>query len=230
MRSVCLDVASSFSMFLMTTWSLPENHGYSHLPGKNVAEKWLHIYRRSNGIPVVTGALMWALSAALTLGAEDGSQECGIGKFHLLPATDIVSSHHLRWNANNRGSYIPPQSSIVADAVRFWAKEFRTNPFPFYFTQGTFGRKLLKELNAERLPTKFQFTVGAKSDSFGLFRFGTEKFGWRLAINAPSINLLVPSKNTERVQRNVYANHWHSAINFARQFHGLLPLQRSSDT
>ena len=66
-----MDVATSHDMFLMTTWSLPENRGYKLEPGESPAEKYLHIYRKETGEPVTTGALMWALSAALTLGAED---------------------------------------------------------------------------------------------------------------------------------------------------------------
>jgi hypothetical protein len=134
-------------------------------------------------------------------------------------------------NANDQnGAYKPPAEPIVKEAAAFWANEMRNHPFPFYALQGKIGRRVLKNLHATRLRTNFEFTCGGKeeTDTFGLFVFVTAR-GSRLAVNAPSINLLVRGPLTNKHRREVYATGWHRLVNFVRQFFGLDPLERKNN-
>eukprot|EP00945_MAST-04E_sp_MAST-4E-sp1_P006829 g6829.t1 len=119
---------------------------------------------------------------------------------------------------------------IVKEAAAFWANEMRNHPFPFYALQGKIGRRVLTNLHATRLRTNFEFTYGGKkgTDTFGLFVFVTAR-GSRLAVNAPSINLLVRGPLTNKHRRQVYATDWHRLVNFVRQFFGLDPLERKNN-
>ena len=225
-----LDVATSKHILLLTTWSLPGNRGYSQNPGGTFFDKWSHIYRKGNGDLVTTGALMWALSAALTVGTEDGRFPSLLGMFDALPVADLCSAHQLSGNRNDaNGVYVPPSPAIMKEAVEFWAKAIPLLPCRFYVFQGTGGKDLLNKLNAERVDADFVFTRGAKNSSFGLFQFMSTS-GLRLAVNAPSINLLVPGPATFSMSAiAAYSDDWHKAINYIRIFFGLSALREDEN-
>ena len=69
-----LDVATSSEMFLLTTWSLPQNHGYRNEPGKGFYETWFDIYRTRLGTICLfswpKGGVFLAASAWESLGVK----------------------------------------------------------------------------------------------------------------------------------------------------------------
>ena len=102
--------------------------------------------------------------------------------------------------------YIGPDAEIVKFYVQECADTVYNNATnEKYFFQGDLGRKVLTRLGANRIQD-FKFSPQAEADTFGLFTY-TDKCGTvKQAINAPSINLLVPGPGAgqNHIRRRIY--------------------------
>jgi len=209
------EVADSTDVRLYSTWPLPANYAFKHAVDKSATRKkydtYLHIYRGEDGKPCATGMLMYMLSVACTF-----SEEYKEGK--LFPLEDIVKG--ATGETNRRGPnkiYIGPEAEIVKFSVQECADTVYNNATnEKYFFQGKLGRKVLTRLGAKRIQG-FKFSRGAKADTFGLFTYKDKDGKFKEAINAPSINLLVPGPAAQhKERRQIYMQGYHDAINYVR--------------
>ena len=79
---------------------------------------------------------------------------------------------------------------------------------------------MLTRLGAKRIQG-FKFSPGATADTFGLFTYKDKDGKFKEAINAPSINLLVPGPAVQhKDRRQIYMQGYHDAINYVNVANG----------